>query len=339
MAEDILFSIIIPTRNPVNAFFDECIESIKKQTINNYEIIVVANDCNDCSLLFIKHIIEKTDNAKLFITKEKGVSRARNKGIAEAKGNYIIFLDDDDVISPFFLELSSKILKEHTELIIFRDCNRVEKLDYIRKDMYGIFNLKRECFLSSFFPFTDRDRQFETRSIWGKVFKKSIIEKFFLRFNENIDIGEDVIFSSSYALKINNISTCDFTGIYYRHNDISVLNKKDISIVTKVEIFLKEYKSFLFKNDIDMSVYYNYAFNHSLLNIFQSYFFHSSNSESFIAKRKRLKCLLCDDTFSETIENIKKEQIINRNKKIVYFLWKIRLYTLLTIVLSMRYRR
>ena len=105
-----LVSIIIPVYNS-EKYLDETIRSAIQQTWPNKEIIVVDDGSTDNSLsIAIKY---QGQQLKVFVQENKGASAARNKGLAEAKGEYIQFLDADDLLS------KNKIESQITELIRF----------------------------------------------------------------------------------------------------------------------------------------------------------------------------------------------------------------------------
>ena len=96
-------SIIIPVYNAEN-YLEECLLSISQQTFGDFEILAINDGSTDLSLEILKKYQEKEPRLKVFSQVNKGVSAARNRGIEEASGEYITFLDSDD-----YLELDGKI--------------------------------------------------------------------------------------------------------------------------------------------------------------------------------------------------------------------------------------
>ena len=99
---------IIPTYKPGDYLLD-CLKSIEAQTFSSYqyEVIVILNGCKEPYLNMIenyqRHLL-RIKNLRIIQTDLPGVSNARNIGIDNAKGDYITFIDDDDIISPSFFE-------------------------------------------------------------------------------------------------------------------------------------------------------------------------------------------------------------------------------------------
>lgn len=95
------FSVVIPLYNKVN-FIQDCLDSVLQQTYENFEIIIVNDGSTDGSEEIVKR--NKDSRIRFFSQENKGVSEARNKGIHEAKGEYIALLDADDYWFPHHLE-------------------------------------------------------------------------------------------------------------------------------------------------------------------------------------------------------------------------------------------
>ncbi len=116
-----LVSIIIPCFNQ-GAFIRETIESVKSQTYNDWEIIIVNDGSNDADTLKELDIL-KVEGFNIINSLNCGVSAARNKGIAAAKGDFVLPLDADDKISPEYLQEAIKVLLEKPEVkLVYCDC-------------------------------------------------------------------------------------------------------------------------------------------------------------------------------------------------------------------------
>ncbi|HBR15685.1 MAG TPA: hypothetical protein DD723_09160 [Candidatus Omnitrophica bacterium] len=105
-------SVIIPTYNRSD-FIGRAIESVLKQTFQDYEIIIVDDGSTDETREIVLWLSKVNDKIKYFYQPNKGVSAARNRGLEEAKGEFIAFLDSDDSWAPEKLALQVKILEEH----------------------------------------------------------------------------------------------------------------------------------------------------------------------------------------------------------------------------------
>lgn len=108
-----LVSVVIPAYNAEN-FLTETIDSVKKQTYSSWEIIVVNDGSTDAT----PELVRKETDARIRLIEQKnaGVSVARNNGLKEAKGEYVVFLDADDLMTPMFIEVRVNFLNQKVDL-------------------------------------------------------------------------------------------------------------------------------------------------------------------------------------------------------------------------------
>lgn len=107
-----LISVIIPVYN-VEKYLRRCVDSILNQTISNYEIILVDDGATDTSGLICDEYAKKYHNKiRVYHKKNGGLSDARNYGIVHASGTLITFIDSDDYISQYYLQVLYSKLKE-----------------------------------------------------------------------------------------------------------------------------------------------------------------------------------------------------------------------------------
>lgn len=113
----ITFSIVIPAHNE-EAFIAKVLHSIKQQTYQNYEIIIVTNGCTDKT----EEIVKKRVNDKILHLNlnTANVSRARNYGAGKAQGKYLLFLDADTLLEPNTLKVMKESFKEHHAVAVTR---------------------------------------------------------------------------------------------------------------------------------------------------------------------------------------------------------------------------
>ena len=103
LSQDII-SIIIPIYNS-ECYLDECLKSVLQQNFNNYEVICIDDGSEDNSREIVKKYAERYEFIKIiFHEKNRGLSAARNTGLKNACGKYVLFLDADDMIVPETLE-------------------------------------------------------------------------------------------------------------------------------------------------------------------------------------------------------------------------------------------
>lgn len=111
MIMDELISVIVPIYN-TGKYLVECVESIRKQTYSNIEIILVDDGSTDASIEICDEFAEKDSRIRVFHKKNEGSAIAKNFGIQQSKGEYIILVDSDDIVSDRMIEVLYTQIKE-----------------------------------------------------------------------------------------------------------------------------------------------------------------------------------------------------------------------------------
>ena len=126
-------SIILPVYNSQNTIA-RTIDSIIKQTYDNYELIIINDGSTDNSESICLEYADKYKRIKYIRIENKGVSNARNLGIDNATGNYVMFIDSDDEYYKNTLETVYKYIEQRNDLIIF-EYNRIDVSKNKTKEM------------------------------------------------------------------------------------------------------------------------------------------------------------------------------------------------------------
>ena len=122
-----LVSVIIPVYN-VEKYIEKCIESVLEQTFGDFEIIVVIDGSTDGSEAIARRLQEENPGKITVINQEnKGLGGARNTGIINARGKYLLFVDSDDYIEKELLADATKIIESENSDIVFFDFNYVDE--------------------------------------------------------------------------------------------------------------------------------------------------------------------------------------------------------------------
>lgn len=160
--ENIDLSIIVPAYNS-SYYIKECISSVLMQkTSYNYELIVVNDGSKDDTLEKI-NLFKENKHLKIITQENKGFSGARNRGIDESLGKYIMFLDSDDLLCENSIEKLIKTAKE-------------KKADIVQGSYYT-FNKNGNKFYTNITP-TEKNKEISVPGFpWGKVYKAKLFEK------------------------------------------------------------------------------------------------------------------------------------------------------------------
>ena len=247
-------SIIVPIYNAAK-YLKRCIESILAQGLNKdeYEILLINDGSKDNSLLICQEYHHNNPGIiRLFSHHNQGVAYTRNKGIKEAKGDYIAFVDADDYLIPNgYKYLIDNYLDSSIDILSFwaltldkkTKANYIEnyqvdgKIDY---EVNGIDFLKRG--VQTF--------------IWSSFYKRDFINKHQIKFS-SLTIGEDVLFNIDLYLK-NPLIRMVTSRIYrYDLHEESVIHQRDYKSIRKginsyktlIEAIYNHYKM---SNNIDL---------------------------------------------------------------------------------------
>ena len=206
-------SIIIPTYKPQDYIY-KCLDSLVEQTLpkDQWEVIIVLNGCNEPWHSMLKNYINthNLSNAILIQTDQGGVSYARNIGLDNAKGEFITFIDDDDYISPSYLEKLLEIATPDTiaasYTIAYNDYTKETQSYYIEKEYNRWHHDGKQV------PYYKPRRYLN--GPWMKLIHKSIISN--LRFDTHFKNGEDYLFMFSISKNMHTIQFSNREAIYYR---------------------------------------------------------------------------------------------------------------------------
>ena len=109
-------SVVVPIYN-TSIYLSKCLESLINQTYKDIEIICINDGSTDNSLEILNKFQKKDNRIKIITQENQGLSAARNKGIVEANGEYISFIDSDDWVDlDFFEKLITALEKEHADI-------------------------------------------------------------------------------------------------------------------------------------------------------------------------------------------------------------------------------
>ena len=226
-----ILSIVIPVYN-VEKYLERCLNSFIRQQ-GNFEIIAVDDGSQANSGNMLDSYKLKDDRIRVFHRDNGGVSCARNYGIKKARAEYIAFFDSDDFVSNRYFTAIVELLKFNADLTCFNHFRQDgEKKPYMAKkfavdDGYytNIVDFYKYCF--DYYNYFDAPH--------NKVYKKSIIEEFNIRFRENVKVSEDKIFNLDYMQVIKSIYITSDTLYYYFYNPAGALRKRKLSYLMDYE--------------------------------------------------------------------------------------------------------
>ncbi|MDM1706951.1 glycosyltransferase family A protein [Thiopseudomonas alkaliphila] len=236
-------AVLIPTYKPA-AYLESCLEMLDKQDLSKrfYKVYVALNGTKEKYEEYVLNVLGKFDFDYEYLYLEKaGVSNARNKLIEISTEEFIVFIDDDDLISASYLSELLKVSGE-TTIGISNVKNFVVDMITLKENYIGCtFSKIRDVEPSKY-----RSRKYYS-SPWGKMIHRNIIAD--TRFDTNLAIGEDSLFMAKLSYRVNLMKKTSKMACYYvREREGSATRKK---IKRKKELkricyLLKEYSKMLF---------------------------------------------------------------------------------------------
>lgn len=226
------FSIIIPSYNSEKTI-KRCLDSVLKQTFENFECLVIDDGSTDASREIIDSYAAKDTRFRVIHKENEGVSSSRNVGLDIAQGKYIIFIDADDYIDSDYLENFSY---SNADIIVANVNIISDSPQLCRKEVKSneiiVLDFKYNNVLKDF------QNKYYLKTPWAKAFKKILIDKFKLRFNPKISFGEDTLFNLQF---IKSAKIIEFTGKSY-YNYIESTEKKTYDFdIYKYQLSIREF--------------------------------------------------------------------------------------------------
>ena len=221
-----LLSIIIPVYNVEN-YLALCVESLlnKNYAKYQYEVILVDDGSTDKSGIICDKLKSKYENIKVIHKSNGGLSSARNAGIKVEKGEWISFIDSDDIVIENYIKIITSIIKNyHLDIVMFRylPFNEEKYLDNsLRKITFNKASFKKISKKDAMDALFDGNY---TNYSWNKVYKKSLFNKILFPVGKNF---EDVITTCKLIDKANTFGKYKDILYFYRQRKGSILNATD----------------------------------------------------------------------------------------------------------------
>lgn len=218
------FSIVVPCYN-LEGLIRKCLMSIINQPFSNYELIVVNDKSTDSSLRVIKDISSNHRITILDLENNVGLGHARNAGLNQAVGEYVIFIDgDDEIESDLLTTLNDKIDTCNADIVVYnhyREWVTGRQRINIRTDVLESLSEVGNSFNDN----ENKIKLFSNFNVaWNKAYKKSFLVENNLKFTKGY--YEDIPFNYASIILANSISVVSYAGYKYRQREGSILNSK-----------------------------------------------------------------------------------------------------------------
>ncbi|MBE7018668.1 MAG: glycosyltransferase family 2 protein [Ruminococcaceae bacterium] len=245
MTNNPLFSIVVPAYNS-EQFLSMCIRSVLSQSESDFELLIVDDGSSDNTLSILQKLSQTDARIKVFHQENKGHTGARNTGLKNATGEYVLFLDSDDGLEPDVLkQCKNAFQKDSSDIVIFGICQhfgtKTKQFQNLVPD--GHYNLQDldNAVLPNLLMAPNGTFTFP-KSLSGKAFRREIINPCQLKIPSDILMGEDGLAFVHAVLLAKSVSVIsDVNYLYYLRTD-SVSHQKDPLAFSRFTSLLQYYQ-------------------------------------------------------------------------------------------------
>ena len=215
-------SVIVPVYK-AEKYLDRCVKSILEQTFQDFELILINDGSPDACPAMCDAYAAQYPCVKAIHSPNRGVSSARNLGLKAAQGKYVKFVDSDDYLGPDHLKTLFEAAERSGASWVWGRQTWVTKNGMGKEQFSGVLDgiaeLTKEQAMKAFRRLYFAKVLF---SVWNKLYIRENIQK---RFNETMDMGEDVVFNLEYLVSLDGtIAVIDNADYFYnRLNEQSAL--------------------------------------------------------------------------------------------------------------------
>lgn len=234
-----LISIIIPVYNS-EQYLSECIDSVLGQTYTSIELILVDDGSTDTSGALCDHYAKKDARIRVVHNSNAGVSAARNIGLDMAVGEYITFIDSDDIVEEnYVFALYSNIKENHSDLSFCKMAKYAHgAIVPMPENLPLIVNLETDLSLTSFAKRFCYGKDCISSSACRILYKRNIVSE--IRFDKEIRIGEDWMFVLNAVFRSKKVTSVDEVLYFYRTNESSATHSYFVNYLDNVIRINKE---------------------------------------------------------------------------------------------------
>lgn len=285
----ISISVIIPYYNEDREIFSQCINSVLSQTFGSYEIIIIDDGSDEHNKAFLDQVKGIDKRIRIISQQNKGVSSARNRGIDNALGKYLVFVDADDLIVPYYFEEAFNYAENYNADILYSFVIKTKNAS-IRLDRNASPKINRidDEWLEKYtigYWYTNGDKCFG-RGPWARFVKTEIAKQ--TPFVNGVPIGEDVLWNLDIMRASYNKYLVDQIWYKYMVRCKSVTRRYDPNIEEKLLPFYAYIENYILRISSDLKkkkeYYYARLYRDYRRYIYKIYLGNSGCDKSFVKK-------------------------------------------------------
>ena len=318
-------SVIVPVYN-VSQYLDECLASIMRQKMRDMEVWLIDDGSTDDSALICNRYVEIDERFHVIHQRNQGVSAARNTGILKSSGEWILFIDGDDLLVDELTDHLYFANYDKADIVFFGYINQRENgTRFLGKlnSHSGLFSKEVNLAL----PHVALCSSLQNRisgwpgdisvcSPWGKIYRRSFLLDNNMFFTPGLPRGQDALFNFQIYLMSPKGYLESFMGYIYRKNPLSITHRYNCLITKYYQLLGKEYE----RTIVDIK-------DHTLrneLNILEIEFFlfccqidfaHKDNPYSYCERKKKFRQARDSMPFSRAFKKYDRKQFVLLGRK------------------------
>ena len=330
-----MISIIVPIYNTNKEYLTKCLNSIINQTYPKIEILLIDDGSDEWCKNCYEEISQKDNRIKCIVQENQGVSNARNNGIKNANGDWIMFVDADDWLeldccqkimdrveaNPNLEILIGKVIlnKKETEQKIFNAYDN-DKIITTKND-------KEELLISILDD--NKSKYNYVESVWAKLFKREYLIKNNIFFKEKLRIGEDCLFTYEAYNKASTIYYLNDFIYHYRINENSVSNSFNKYIIENYNLLFNAFLKLFSQEDITYLKEEYMSFGcKQMVRFVKKYYGNCNNPKSYSELKLEFYKLIHSYPYNEFLEQVNLK-LFPLKKRMILMLAKRNYFSLL----------
>lgn len=322
-----LISVIIPVYNG-EAFVEKCIKSVLAQSISDLQIIMVDDGSSDGTLSILHEYALKDSRIEVIHQENGGVSKARNAGLAIVRGEWVLFIDSDDSVTPDYCESmlnAAQLLS--IDILIARPGTERQEQPYILKE--------HEKLMQACLSYDEISFSFNIDAPWGKLFRSSLIKENQICFPETLTRSEDAYFCLCAYEYAKTIGVLNQFGYIHNEREGSLCRSYTSNAPEILEKILIENQKWVVEhhpNEADYSCALWYRVLPGIIECEKAFFLHSHNQSTLFQIAIAYQRFLNQKMVQKAIRCLKISDMFNRQYRIRLLFYKLHLGWLFIMV-------
>lgn len=233
-------SMILPIYN-VEDYLEKCVESVRNQTYKNLQIILVDDGAKDSCPHICDRLAQEDSRIKVIHKENGGLSSARNAGYKAADGDYLMYIDSDDVIKPDIVEKCIvRARQENADMVIF-GYEKVDEIGHVLETCtWGDKVLNHNEMIEYLY---EGITQMSFGYAWNKLYKKSVLDESGVLADSEIIDREDLVYNMELLPYLRKVVYLDYAGYEYLQRNSSLLHNSNLARLKGIEYFVRRMKN------------------------------------------------------------------------------------------------